>query len=86
MDDNALVRVEHLSHRFRLNGKHFIKAVDDVSFTIRQGEILGLVGESGSGKSTVARCMMGILRPSSGQVVYDGIDLSDRRQRRAGCR
>ena len=84
MDDNALVRVEHLSHRFRLNGKHFIKAVDDVSFTIRQGEILGLVGESGSGKSTVARCMMGILRPSSGQVVYDGIDLSDRRQRRAG--
>lgn len=84
MDDNALVRVEHLSHRFRLNGKHFIKAVDDVSFTIRQGEILGLVGESGSGKTTVARCMMGILRPSSGQVVYDGIDLSDRRQRRAG--
>ena len=84
MDDNALVRVEHLSHRFRLNGKHFIKAVDDVSFTIRQGESLGLVGESGSGKSTVARCMMGILRPSSGQVVYDGIDLSDRRQRRAG--
>ena len=84
MDDNALVRVEHLSHRFRLNGKHFIKAVDDVSFTIRQGEILGLVGESGSGKSTVASCMMGILRPSSGQVVYDGIDLSDRRQRRAG--
>ena len=84
MDDNALVRVEHLSHRFRLSGKQFVKAVDDVSFGIRRGEILGLVGESGSGKSTVARCMMGIIRPSSGRVIYDGIDLSDRRQRRAG--
>ena len=84
MDDNALVRVERLSHRFRLGGKHCVKAVNDVSFTIRRGEILGLVGESGSGKSTVVRCLMGILRPSAGRVVYDEIDLTDRRQRRAG--
>ena len=76
MSDNACVRVEHLSHRFRLTRKIAIDAVNDVSFSIARGEILGLVGESGSGKSTVARCIMGILEPSGGHVYYDGIDVN----------
>ena len=70
-----LVEVKHLSHSFRLTKKISIKAVDDVSFEIRRGEILGLVGESGSGKSTVARCLMNILKPDSGSILYDGIDI-----------
>lgn len=73
-----LVDVRHLSHRFRLNRKTVIPAVEDVSFQIRRGEIFSLVGESGSGKSTVARCVMNLLRPTGGTVYYQGIDTCDR--------
>src|SRR6185312_14042096 len=47
-------------------------AVNDVSFTIECGETLGLVGESGSGKSTIARMVMGLIEPTSGDVLFDG--------------
>ena len=56
------------------------RAVDDVSFQIRRGEIFGLVGESGSGKSTAARCVMNIYQPYAGQIYYKGIDTCDRGQ------
>lgn len=72
-----LLNVEHLTHSFRL-GKHIcIKAVDDVSFQMKRGEIFGLVGESGSGKSTVARCIMNVYRPTSGRILYNGINICD---------
>ncbi len=51
------------------------RVVEDVSFTIHRGEILGLVGESGSGKSTVARMLLRLIEPTAGQVLYDGTDL-----------
>ena len=76
MLNSDYVRVEHLSHRFHLTRKIAIDALKDVSFAIDRGEILGLVGESGSGKSTVARCVMGILKPTGGRVIYDGIDVN----------
>ena len=72
-----LLDVQHLSHVFKL-GKHaVIKAVDDVSFQMKKGEIFGLVGESGSGKSTVARCIMNIYRPIAGKILYNGINVCD---------
>ena len=75
-----LLDVQHLSHVFKL-GKHaVIKAVDDVSFQMKKGEIFGLVGESGSGKSTVARCIMNIYKPTAGKILYNGIDVCDRAQ------
>ena len=75
-----LLDVQHLSHVFKL-GKHaVIKAVDDVSFQMRKGEIFGLVGESGSGKSTVARCIMNIYKPTAGKILYNGIDVCDKAQ------
>ena len=75
-----LLDVQHLSHVFKL-GKHaVIKAVDDVSFQMKRGEIFGLVGESGSGKSTVARCIMNIYKPTAGKVIYNGINVCDRGQ------
>jgi oligopeptide transport system ATP-binding protein len=52
-----------------------VKAVDDVSFSIRRGETLGLVGESGCGKTTTGRCILSLERPTSGEIVFDGQDL-----------
>lgn len=64
---DELLRVEGLTRRF---GSHI--AVDDVSFSMEEGEILGLVGESGSGKTTLGRCIMGLYPVDAGQILYRG--------------
>ena len=81
-----LLEVRGLTHAFPLGRRAMLRAVDHVSFTLRRGEVLGLVGESGSGKSTIARCVMNLLRPQSGQILYRGIDICDRRAFRANRR
>src|SRR5205814_2771680 len=78
------LEVQHLAKYFplnndvisRLTGKtHILKAVDDISFFIQQGETLGLVGESGCGKSTTARLVTRLIEPSSGAILLKGEDL-----------
>jgi oligopeptide transport system ATP-binding protein len=54
----------------------FVKAVDDVSFDVYDGETLGLVGETGCGKTTVARTILQLYHPTSGQIIFDGVDLT----------
>ena len=83
---DILLDVRHLSHCFPLPGRQTLRAVDNVSFQLRRGEILGLVGESGCGKSTVARCVMNVYRPTAGHIYYDGIDTCAAAQFRANRR
>jgi oligopeptide/dipeptide ABC transporter ATP-binding protein len=82
MSDDLLV-VEHLQKYFPISeGILFqkqvaaVQAVDDVSFTIRRGETLGVVGESGCGKSTMARCVARLLDPTGGTITFDGLDIT----------
>ena len=76
MNQDTLVEVKHLKEYFSINTGLFsskpLKAVDDVSFSIRRGETLGLVGESGCGKTTVGRTLLHLYKPTDGEIWFDG--------------
>ena len=72
----ALLRVTELTKHFAARqGKGGIRAVDGVSFTLKSGGTLGVVGESGCGKSTLGRIILRLVEPTSGEVVFDNVDL-----------
>ncbi len=77
-----LLEVRHLRKHFPARGgfssprANVVKALEDVSFAIRAGEVVGLVGESGSGKTTLGRCILRLVEPTSGSVEFDGVDIT----------
>ena len=78
-----LLMVDHLTKHFPVTrGIVFqrqvaaVQAVDDITFSVRRGETLGVVGESGCGKSTMARCIMRLLDPTAGRIVFEGRDIT----------
>ncbi len=82
MSDNTLLEVKNLKMYFPVTKGLLkkvvanVKAVDDVSFSVKKGETLGLVGESGCGKTTVARCILRLYRPTAGEIIFEGQDIS----------
>lgn len=76
MEKKPLIQVKNLCKYFHVGRNADLKAVDDVTFDIYKGETVSLVGESGCGKSTTGRCMIRLYEPTSGQVIYDGQDIT----------
>ena len=81
--DDVLLEVKNLKMHFPVSSGFlsrkptgYVKAVDDVSFTVNRGETLGLVGESGCGKTTTGRCILQLHKPTDGEVIFDGHDLT----------
>lgn len=72
LDSDVLLRVNHLCQYFKM-GKGELKAVDDVSFDIKKGEVFGLVGESGCGKTTTGRSIIKLYNITSGDVIFKGV-------------
>jgi oligopeptide/dipeptide ABC transporter ATP-binding protein len=76
-----LLQVRALHKRFPVRGsllsrrRQEVHAVEDVSFTVERGQVVGLVGESGSGKTTTGRAILRLIEPTSGEIVFDGVDL-----------
>jgi oligopeptide/dipeptide ABC transporter ATP-binding protein len=86
--EGPLLDVRHLKHYFPVYGEGLLRrrtgsvhAVDDVSFTVAEGETVGLVGESGCGKSTLLRCVMRIHKPDSGEIHFGGTEIARLRRR-----
>ena len=78
---DTILKAEHLTKTF-ISGKKTLKAVDDVSFELKQGECLGIVGESGSGKSTIAKMLTHLESITDGKVILKGKDITQYKRKR----
>lgn len=74
-----ILELRNLRKSFSISKKIKIKAVDDISFDLYKGEFIGIVGESGSGKSTLGRLIMNIHTPSFGSIIYNNLEITDKK-------
>lgn len=79
MNKEKILEIKNLSQHFKLDKNTVVKAVDNITFEIYKGEIFGLVGESGSGKSTLGRSIIKLHEPTSGEIIYKGNKISDKK-------
>ena len=78
--------IEHLNYIYMAGGPYETKALNDVNLTIGDGEFIGLIGHTGSGKSTLVQHLNGLIMPTSGRVMVDGMDLADKATDRRAIR
>lgn len=78
--------IEHLNYIYMSGGPYETHALEDVNLTIEDGEFVGLIGHTGSGKSTLVQHLNGLLMPSSGRILVDGLDLADKNTDRRAIR
>src|SRR4051812_46150860 len=71
-----LLEIRNLTKRFSVRGGGIVRAVENISFSIGKGETFALVGESGCGKTTVTKLVLGLEKPTSGEILFDGADLA----------
>ena len=79
MTKKKLLEVRNLKQYFPIDKKSVVKAVDNMTFDIYEGETFGLVGESGSGKSTTGRTIIRLYDPTEGEIIFDGKNISDKK-------
>jgi len=72
---NPILEVKDLNYIYSVGTPFEHKALDNVSFRVDRGEFIGIIGHTGSGKSTLMQQLNGLLRPTSGQVLLDGVDI-----------
>lgn len=81
MSNQNILEVKNLTKHFKVGHRQIVHAVDDVSFTIPRGKTLGIVGESGCGKSSCARTVIRMYDPTKGQIILDGVDITNLKQK-----
>lgn len=80
------IEIKNLTHTYMAGTPFEMKALDNVSIKIEDGEFVALIGHTGSGKSTLIQHINGLLKPTSGQIIIDGIDITDKKIKLAGIR
>ncbi|AZN41028.1 ABC transporter ATP-binding protein [Paenibacillus albus] len=78
-----IYEIDHVSHVYKGKKRSIVKANDNISFDIPAGEILGILGPNGAGKSTLIKQMVGLLKPTEGQVLFDGMNIAGQTKRAA---
>ncbi|MFT9272982.1 MAG: ATP-binding cassette domain-containing protein [Liquorilactobacillus nagelii] len=81
-NQKKLLEVKHLKQYFNVGKPNEVRAVDDISFDIYEGETFGLVGESGSGKTTTGRSIIHLYKPTAGKIIFEGEDISQLKTRK----
>ena len=72
-----MIEVKNLTHVYNEGLPHETTALDDISFSIKDGSFVGIIGHTGSGKSTLLQHLNGLLKPNSGSIIIDGVDITD---------
>ncbi len=81
MSEQKILEVKDLTKHFKAGKRQIVHAVDGISFTLERGKTLGLVGESGCGKSSCARTIIRMYDPTAGQIILDGTDITNMKQK-----